>query len=97
MNKVHPLHKQNGDLGGHVFYCPGCKSSHVFDLRWTFNGSLEKPNFTPSLLVNGTEPRHPTLPRCHSFVTDGMIQFLGDCEHELAGQTVEIPDWNDQY
>lgn len=28
----------------------------------------------------------------HSFVKDGMIQFLGDCTHELAGQTVEIPN-----
>jgi hypothetical protein len=30
---------------------------------------------------------------CHSFVTDGKWQFLGDCEHELKGQTVEIPEW----
>jgi len=27
---------------------------------------------------------------CHSFVTDGNIQFLGDCTHELAGQTVPL-------
>lgn len=32
---------------------------------------------------------------CHSFVTDGRIQFLGDCTHALAGQTVDIPDWED--
>jgi hypothetical protein len=25
---------------------------------------------------------------CHSFVTDGQIQFLGDCTHELANKTV---------
>lgn len=30
---------------------------------------------------------------CHSFVTDGLIQFLGDSTHELAGQTVELADW----
>ena len=30
--------------------------------------------------------------RCHSYVTDGKIQFLGDCTHELVGQTVELPD-----
>jgi hypothetical protein len=24
-----------------------------------------------------------------------MFQFLGDCYHKLAGQTVEIPDWDD--
>ncbi|MDP1738928.1 MAG: DUF6527 family protein [Caulobacter sp.] len=29
---------------------------------------------------------------CHSFVTDGQIQFLGDCTHELAGQTVPLPN-----
>lgn len=30
---------------------------------------------------------------CHSFVTDGRIQFLGDCTHALAGQTVDLPEW----
>lgn len=29
---------------------------------------------------------------CHSFVTDGRIQYLGDCSHALAGQTIELPD-----
>lgn len=33
---------------------------------------------------------------CHSFVTDGCIQFLGDCTHSLAGQTVDIPAWDDE-
>ena len=27
--------------------------------------------------------------RCHSFVKDGKVQFLGDCDHALAGQTLE--------
>ena len=30
---------------------------------------------------------------CHSYVTDGRIQFLGDCTHVLSGQTVDLPDW----
>ena len=34
---------------------------------------------------------------CHSFVTDGRIQFLGDCTHALAGQTVDLPDWPEAY
>lgn len=29
---------------------------------------------------------------CHSFVTDGRIQFLSDCTHALAGQTVDLPE-----
>lgn len=32
---------------------------------------------------------------CHSFVTDGRIQFLGDSTHPLAGQTVELPECED--
>ena len=28
---------------------------------------------------------------CHSFVTDGAIQFLDDCTHHLKGQTVPLP------
>lgn len=31
---------------------------------------------------------------CHSFVTDGKIQFLDDCTHNLKGQTVELPNWD---
>ncbi|MFP4141499.1 MAG: DUF6527 family protein [Phycisphaerae bacterium] len=34
----------------------------------------------------------PTCRVCHSFVREGRIQFLGDCTHELAGQTVDLPD-----
>lgn len=30
---------------------------------------------------------------CHSFVTDGRIQFLGDCTHALANQTVDLADF----
>lgn len=29
---------------------------------------------------------------CHSFVRNGRIEFLGDCTHALAGQTVDLPD-----
>jgi len=35
------------------------------------------------------------IPRvCHSFVTDGQIQFLGDCTHALVGQTVPLQPFN---
>lgn len=33
---------------------------------------------------------------CHSFVVDGQMQFLGDCTHALAGQTVPILPWPGQ-
>jgi hypothetical protein len=42
---------------------------------------------------NPEERRDFECRRCHSFITDGRIQFLDDCSHELKGQTVEIPDY----
>jgi hypothetical protein len=34
-----------------------------------------------------------TLEVCHSFVSEGVIQFLDDCTHSLVGQSVELPPW----
>lgn len=53
---------------------------------WSWNGSTEKPTLRPSILTQG--PPH----RCHSFVADGRVQFLADCSHEHAGQTLDLLD-----
>jgi len=74
----------------YMFHCPGCGCAHGFHVpRWDWNGSLDAPTFSPSLLCNA----QAMLSRCHSFVRDGNIQFLSDCWHVLAGQTVPLPDW----
>lgn len=44
---------------------------------------------------NNGEPAPFKCTVCHSFVTDGKIQFLSDCTHALAGQTVELPEMDD--
>ena len=77
------------------FHCPGCDETHCFRIRapknhpnepvWSFNGDVDKPSFSPSLLKVGEE-------RCHLFVCDGKIIFLADCHHKLAGQTVGMED-----
>ncbi len=79
--------------------CPGCGTFHVIATSvplsngavWNFNGNFEKPTFTPSLLV-----KYPSFETnmfvCHSFITDGKIQFLTDSTHKLSGQTVDLPD-----
>lgn len=79
---------------GWMIFCPACDNGHFFDGRWSFNGDVERPTFSPSMLSNGrAEVINPAVPRCHSFVTDGKIRFLDDCSHALAGQTVDLPDW----
>ena len=92
------LHKVAEDYYG--FQCPGCGYEHAVTVNgkknsqgasWGWNGSMEAPTFTPSINCNKDEPDV----HCHSFVTDGRIQFLGDCFHALKGQTVEIPAWED--
>lgn len=90
--------------GGRVmFWCPGCDGAHQVSVgegggpRWGYNDNPEAPTFTPSINVTyngpdaGVDGAPPAV--CHSFVTDGRIQFLADCTHALAGQTVEIPDF----
>lgn len=81
--------------------------THLFHIPpWTFdNDDMDKPTFSASYLKHGWKPStepgdnpygHKGSPRCHSFVKEGMIQYLSDCEHELAGQTVpmvSVPDW----
>lgn len=97
-------------LGGLMFKCPGCGYSHVVHIdghgwagpTWSFNGDGDRPTFTPSVLVTSGRAVDPSFVReegdppevCHSFITDGRIQFLNDCDHALAGQTVDLPDWN---
>jgi len=98
-DKVHLIEGEKESLL--LFFCPGCKNTHPVRIKaeqhdgalpvWSWNGSKDKPSFVPSLLCNGFHA--PS--RCHSFIVDGQIRFLADCYHELAGQTIDIPDWED--
>jgi hypothetical protein len=80
-----------------VFWCPGCEDVHTVVIAtsrdgatpWFWNQNRERPTIVPSILVRGGASDIV----CHSFVRDGMIQFLDDSTHKLAGQTVAIPDW----
>lgn len=57
------------------------------DGRWTFNGDVERPTFSPSVNVRWELPEGGGEERNHFFVRDGKIEYCGDCTHELAGQT----------
>ena len=111
MSKIVPWSSVDGHQAGFTFRCPGCDGVHQVWTKttrpnggWTFNGDMDRPTFSPSVLVTydgrdadgkdvGFGPGPPS--RCHSFVTDGQIQFLGDCSHALAGQTVSLPEYQE--
>ena len=106
--------------GSCTFRCPGCSELHTLNVDqdcrpwWTWNGSMDKPTFTPSYLeatghytrrhkpgddcwctYSAKNPEwgaHFKCHICHSFITDGRIQFLNDCTHDLKGQTVDLPE-----
>jgi hypothetical protein len=79
-----------GLVDGWAMWCPGCESVHAIDETWQFDGNLDAPTFSPSLLVQyGSRPGDK---RCHSFVRAGHWEFLSDCTHALAGQTHPMQD-----
>lgn len=98
--KTTPLSDTNGKYAGEIVECPACGYGHFFRTVphdnlpvWSFNGDRDRPTFSPSMLVNATmHDRDPKNIRCHSFVRNGRIEFLGDCSHAMAGQTVELPE-----
>jgi Family of unknown function (DUF6527) len=77
---------------GHAAYCHGCEEYHVVYDSWQFNGDYDSPTFSPSLLVRGYSEKSQQDYVCHSFVRDGQWEFLGDCSHGKAGQTIPLRD-----
>jgi len=79
------------------FWCAGCKRHHAFAVghsnprhNWTMTGTPEAPTFRPSLLCEWKDGPAEVPQRCHSFVTDGTIEYLSDCTHALAGTTMTV-------
>lgn len=89
---------------GIAHWCPGCKSPHVIytkgKVTWTWDGNVDAPTCTPSVRNFTTyDKEHNPLPAgqertlCHYVLTNGILNYCGDCEHELSGQSAPLPDW----
>ena len=99
MPKLEALSDDGVTLVGYTFQCPGCRLSHGVWVKphqnekgasWTFNGDLEAPTFSPSILTRvGFDGDRADLV-CHSYVRQGQIEFLSDSTHALAGQAVDM-------
>lgn len=82
-----------------AFVCPGCATwggsgLHLLPVNssekspsWNWNGNLRMPTLEPSILTGRL-----TGKVCHSFLRNGVFQFLADSVHPLAGQYVDMPD-----
>lgn len=63
---------------------------------WRWNGDLVNVTLEPSILTKTKRGEQQAEFVCHSFLRNGQWQFLGDCTHALANQTVAmlpLPDW----
>lgn len=94
------LERLNDPQGMYVFFCPGCDSNHAYYTKvrpggqtpvWTFNGNMDRPSFQPSLLNTWNSPEGKKKV-CHLYVTDGKINYCGDCTHDLSGKSVEMKE-----
>jgi hypothetical protein len=87
----------------YLHWCQGCKCGHVYPTgrtngpNWSFNGNVEKPSFSPSMLIfipagpyGENDENVPQRTICHYFVTDGQIRFCGDSPHQFAGQNLPL-------
>lgn len=90
--------ESNGETVGYLVKSPATGEHALFYTNpkfspgvWTFNGDVEHPTFSPSMLM------HPNNIRVHEhfFVRNGKIQYLHDCDHAMAGMTVDMVDVED--
>ena len=90
LSRVLDISVPEGDPDDGLIYrhgCQGCNSNHLINVelpnsngaKWTFDGNIEKPTFSPSINIVG---------HCHYFITEGNIVFCSDSNHHRAGQTV---------
>ena len=88
--KVHPT-----DSTMYMFWDVGLQQPNAFYIRgdrgWAWNGDFDKPTVTPSVLLTIENERS------HLFIRDGKIQYLSDCTHELAGKTIEMVDFPEDW
>jgi hypothetical protein len=116
--KLHRLVGDSGPIGW-CHYCPGCRHTHCFNVeqptrawpefniaggvKWSFNGNLERPSFSPSMLIQTggwKSPEGKDIPQrtlCHYVLSDGVINFCADSAHELTGRAVPLADYPQRY
>lgn len=70
-------------VGRWFHWCPACEIMHPLPDRWTFNGSENRPTFSPSFKQTFVRPGGGAVD-CHYIITDGTIQFCPDSWHKRS-------------
>lgn len=97
--KIIPINYQDESLYGYEHWCPGCKRIHVIPVRgqsgepkWSFNGNMDSPSFSPSVRIFVTRPNGGQETLCHYFITGGVIDYCPDSPHKYGGQKIPLVD-----
>lgn len=82
-----------------MFWCPGCKCGHSYHVpRWSFDRNVENPTFRPSLRLQCNDTADRSMRTvCHLHITNGSIEYCGDCSHELNGKTIPMEPFPENY
>lgn len=81
--------------GRDVWEYNGNAAAPTFTPSYLLTTHMWEPPVTPKNLDAWRAapwPQTKVAKVCHSFITDGRIQYLGDCTHHLAGQTIDLPE-----
>ena len=78
-----------GNAAGYWHFCPACERLHPLPEGWEFDGDVDSPTFTPSFRHSWGKEGGPC---CHYILTSGILNFCGDCTHDMAGLAVPLPD-----
>lgn len=86
------------------YKCPACgwhsipvKIGGKSDQYWEWNGDLIKPTISPSVkhFHNGYPIEDIPPFCCHYFLKNGVIEFCGDCTHNLSGQKIPLESYTE--
>lgn len=59
---------------------------------WSWNGSLDAPSLRPSVASYGYDNKLCCSFKCHSWITDGKVQFLSDSTHAMVNTSADLLD-----
>lgn len=90
----------DGGRREYVYYwCSGCGHAHSVPAeRWNWNKNAESPTLSPSVRhFIPAQDGQPEQTLCHYHLRNGIIEYCGDCQHNLKGQNVPLQPIPDGY